>query len=66
MFVGEFPKGLRVGHFNDSLTYKPFVSMNEIMAQVECYIKEEEINSKKKKETSRGQPLEDPTHRNNN
>lgn len=54
MFVGEFPKGLRVGHFNDSLTYKPFVSINDIMAWVECYIKEEEIDSKKKARDVKG------------
>jgi hypothetical protein len=39
MFVSAFHNGLKVGHFNESLTQKPATSMQEIIKRVECYIK---------------------------
>ncbi|MCH92502.1 hypothetical protein A2U01_0013442, partial [Trifolium medium] len=47
MFVAAFQNGLRAGHFNESLAWKPAVSMEEIMKRAKCYIKGKESNAEK-------------------
>lgn len=48
IFVGELQNGLKARHFNESISHKPALSLAEVVAIDECYIKGEESNSKKK------------------
>lgn len=46
--MGEFQNGLKSGHLNESLAQRPTSSLVEVVIRVECYIKDEESNAKKK------------------
>lgn len=48
MYVGAFQNGFKVGHLNESLSQKPELTLIEVVAKAECYIKGEESNVKKK------------------
>lgn len=48
MFVGMFQNGLKTGHFSESLAQKSASSLEEVVTKVECYIKGEEKNIKRK------------------
>lgn len=52
LFVGAFQHGLRAWQFNESLVQKPASNMDEIITQVECYIKGEESNWEKRSRDS--------------
>lgn len=48
MFVGAFQHDLKVGQLNESLAQKSASNMDGVITRAECYIKEEESNTKKK------------------
>lgn len=48
MFVGEFENRLKECHFNESLALKLALTLTEVIARVECYIKGKENNAEKK------------------
>lgn len=48
MFVRKFHNGLKTGHFNESLTQKPILSLVEVVTRDKFYIKNEESNVDKK------------------
>ncbi|GAU44770.1 hypothetical protein TSUD_138820 [Trifolium subterraneum] len=48
IFVAAFHKGLKAGHFNESLAQKPATSMQEVVKRASCYIKGEESNAEKR------------------
>ncbi|GAU48798.1 hypothetical protein TSUD_81470 [Trifolium subterraneum] len=53
MFVAAFQKGLKAGHFNESLAQKPAETMQEVMKRAQCYIKGEESNAEKRDRDSK-------------
>ena len=48
MFVGLFQNKLKAGHFNESLSQNPTLSLEKMVTREECYIKDEESNAEKK------------------
>lgn len=48
MFMGAFLNGTKIKQFNESLSYKPTLSLLDIVTITECYIKGEYNNINKK------------------
>lgn len=48
IFMGVFHNGVKVGHFNESLTQKPSLSLVEVVTKAECYIKGKESKPENK------------------
>lgn len=48
MFMGALQNRLKVGPFSESLAQNPTITLTEVVARTECYIKGDEIKAKKK------------------
>lgn len=48
ILMGAFQNGLKLDHFNESLTQNPMLPLADVVSRVGCYIKGKESNAEKK------------------